>query len=84
MMECGGQVTGGYFASPPYKVVPGLGRLGLPYAETDRSGAGVLTKLPGTGGLLSELTCKEQMLYEIGDPPATSTPTWSSTGRRPG
>jgi hypothetical protein len=68
MMECGGQVTGGYFASPPYKVVPGLARLGLPYAEVDASGTGIITKLPETGGLVNVPICKEQMLYEVGNP----------------
>ncbi len=58
MMECGGQVTGGYFASPPYKIVPGLARIGLPYAEVDPDGNGVVTKLEGTGGMVTVPICK--------------------------
>jgi hypothetical protein len=68
LMECGGQVTGGYFASPPYKIVPGLARIGLPYAEVNEDGSGVITKAPDTGGMITVPICKEQMLYEVGDP----------------
>ncbi|MEV0408060.1 acyclic terpene utilization AtuA family protein [Actinoallomurus sp. NPDC050550] len=32
LLECGGQVTGGYFADPPYKTVPDLANLGYPIA----------------------------------------------------
>jgi hypothetical protein len=68
LMECGGQITGGYFADPGYKDVPDLARLGFPIAEVDEDGSVTVTKLPGTGGLVSEATCKEQLLYEVHDP----------------
>ncbi len=74
LLECTTQVTGGYFADPPYKVVPDLSRIGFPYAEVDSNGSAVITKLDGTGGLVSELTVKEQLLYEVHDPSKYFTP----------
>ncbi len=68
MLECGPQVSGGYFAAPPYKVVPNIASVGLPYAEVAADGSAVITKLEETGGMVSLRTCKEQMLYEVGDP----------------
>ena len=68
LMECGGQLTGGYYAAPPYKVVPDLARLGLPYAVVDPDGNAEYRKVPGTGGKITAGTVKEQLLYEIGDP----------------
>jgi Acyclic terpene utilisation family protein AtuA len=67
LMECGAQVCGGYFADPGYKEVPDLANVGNPIAEVTADRI-VLSKLPGSGGLLSEATCKEQLLYEVGDP----------------
>lgn len=68
LMECGGQLTGGYYAAPPYKVVPGLASLGLPYAIVDPDGNAEYRKVAGTGGKITAGTVKEQLLYEIGDP----------------
>ena len=68
LMECGGQLTGGYYAAPPYKVVPGLASLGLPYAVVDPDGNAEYRKVAGTGGKITAGTVKEQLLYEIGDP----------------
>ena len=68
LMECGAQITGGYFPDPPYKDAPDLGRVGFPIALVDDSGDAVITKLPGTGGVVNRMTCLEQLLYEIGDP----------------
>jgi hypothetical protein len=68
LMECGGHLSGGYFADPGYKEVPRLEDIGFPIAEVDADGEAVITKLPGTGGLVDERVCKEQLLYEIGDP----------------
>jgi hypothetical protein len=67
LMECAGQVTGGYFADPGYKDVPGLENLGHPICEVSEDRV-FITKTPGTGGLVTEDTCKEQLLYEITDP----------------
>jgi len=68
LFECAGQLTGGYFADPPYKIVPDLHRLGFPIAEIQPDGNVIMTKTPGSGGLVSSQTCAEQMLYEVGDP----------------
>ncbi len=74
LLECTMQVTGGYFADPPYKTVENIAYLGFPYAEVEPDGSGVITKLEGTGGLVSELTVKEQLLYEVHDPRSYLTP----------
>ena len=67
LMECGCQITGGYFADPGYKDVPDLDNVGNPIAEVTEQRV-VITKLPRTGGVVSEATCKEQLLYEVQDP----------------
>lgn len=74
LLECGAQVTGGYFADPGLKDVPGLDRLGFPIAEVSADGTAVITKPAGTGGLVTPATVKEQLLYEIHDPAAYLTP----------
>jgi hypothetical protein len=74
LLECAGQVTGGYFADPGVKEVDGLGHLGFPIAEVQQQGPIVITKLPGSGGAVTAATCKEQLLYEIHDPAAYITP----------
>jgi hypothetical protein len=68
LLECGGQVTGGYFADPGYKDVKDPANLGFPIAEVKKNGEGFITKLPDTGGEVSLRTVKEQLLYEIHDP----------------
>lgn len=68
LLECGGQITGGYFADPGLKDVPDLANLGFPIAEVDEDGNAIITKLPGTGGFVNAATCKEQLLYEVHDP----------------
>ena len=74
LLECGMQVTGGYFADPGIKDVPRLADCGYPIAEIGDDGAAVITKLAGTGGLVSVRTVKEQLLYEVHDPAAYLTP----------
>ena len=68
LLECAGQVTGGYFADPGHKDVPDLARLGFPIGEVDEDGTVVITKVPGSGGLVTTATCTEQLLYEVHDP----------------
>lgn len=68
LLECAGQVTGGYFADPGIKDVPDLARLGFPFADVSDDGSAVLGKVDGSGGCLTCATCKEQLLYEILDP----------------
>ena len=74
LLECAGQVTGGYFADPGVKDVDDLARLGFPLAEVSEDGGVVITKVPGSGGRVTVATCTEQLLYEIHDPTAYTTP----------
>jgi hypothetical protein len=68
LLECAGQITGGYFADPGFKDVPGLARLGFPIGEVDENGSIVVTKVASAGGRVTAATCKEQLVYEIHDP----------------
>lgn len=68
LLECAGQITGGYFADPGFKDVAGLARLGFPIGEVSEDGDLVITKVAGSGGAVTEATCKEQLLYEVHDP----------------
>jgi hypothetical protein len=68
LLECAGQITGGYFADPGYKDVAGLARLGFPIGEVGEDGSLVITKVAGSGGEVTARTCKEQLLYEVHDP----------------
>ena len=74
LLECGAQVSGGYFADPGMKEVPGLDNIGFPIAEIAADGSCVVTKASNTGGLVDTRTVKEQLLYEIHDPARYLTP----------
>lgn len=74
LLECAGQITGGYFADPGYKDVPDLARLGFPIGVVYEDGTAEITKVDGSGGQVTTATCKEQLLYEIHDPRAYLTP----------
>lgn len=74
LLECGAQVTGGYFADPGFKEVPDLHVVGYPIAELTAEGAFVITKAAETGGIVDSRTVKEQLLYEVHDPAAYLTP----------
>lgn len=74
LLECAGQVSGGYFADPGYKDVANLARLGFPIGEVAEDGSVVITKVAGSGGAVTTATCTEQLLYEIHDPAAYLTP----------
>jgi hypothetical protein len=74
LLECAGQVTGGYFADPGYKDVPNLAALGFPIAQVSHDGCALITKVEGSGGSIRRATCCEQLLYEIQDPAAYLTP----------
>ncbi|CAM6084334.1 unnamed protein product [Calypogeia fissa] len=78
LLECGCQLTGGYYMHPadPNRNIS-LDRLlhtSLPYADVSWNGDVFLAKPAGSGGELSVATCSEQLLYEIGDPSAYITP----------
>ena len=68
LLECAGQITGGYFADPGYRDVPNLATLGFPVAEVSESGVAVITKVAGSGGCVTVATCTAQLLYEIENP----------------
>ena len=74
LLECAGQVTGGYFADPGFRDVPGLARLGFPLAEVASDGSAVITKVAGSGGCVTVATCASQLLYEIENPAAYLQP----------
>lgn len=66
IIECGCQATGGNYAF--FSEVPDLARAGFPLAELAADGTAVITKHPGSGGLVSVGTVTAQLLYEIGGP----------------
>ncbi|AEE27333.1 propionyl-CoA carboxylase [Arabidopsis thaliana] len=78
LLECGCQLTGGYFMHPgdQYRdmAFPLLQDLSLPYAEIGYDGKVCVSKVEGSGGILNTSTCAEQLLYEIADPSAYITP----------
>ena len=74
LLECAGQLTGGYYADPGRKDVPGMARLGFPFADVDADGNATLSKVAGTGGVINRMTATEQLLYEVTDPAAYLTP----------
>ena len=74
MVECGANVSGGFFADPGYKEVPELWNLGYPLLEVEPDGTIVVAKLAGTGGIINRAICAEQMIYEIHDPANYITP----------
>jgi hypothetical protein len=66
VLECGAQTTGGNYSF--FQEVPGLEEPGFPVAEIADDGSFVVTKHPGTGGLVSVGTVTAQLLYEIAEP----------------
>ncbi|MHB1126648.1 MAG: acyclic terpene utilization AtuA family protein [Bacillota bacterium] len=68
LLECSSQITGGNFADPGYCEVPDLFNLGNPFVDVYENGEAVISKLEGTGGMVSVNTCKLQTLYELHDP----------------
>jgi len=73
LLECAGQVTGGYYADPK-KPVPDLANLGHPFADVYPDGSAVIGKVDGTGGVIDPDTAKEQLLYEVVNPYEYFTP----------
>jgi acyclic terpene utilization AtuA family protein len=66
IIECGAQATGGNYSF--FEEVPSFKNVGYPIAEMHEDGSFVITKHPGTGGLVSVGTVTAQLLYEIREP----------------
>jgi hypothetical protein len=67
VIECGAQATGGNFSGfRSFK--PDIRPLGFPIAEITPDGSAVITKHPGTGGVVTVDTVTAQLVYEIGEP----------------
>jgi hypothetical protein len=71
LIECGAQVTGGLYR---HWQKLDLANVGYPIAEINDDGSCVITKPPGTGGVVNRHTVIEQLVYEIGDPSHYLTP----------
>lgn len=74
LLECGAQVTGGYFADPGFKDVPNPWDFAFPIAIVEPDGSALITKVAGSGGAINTQTVKEQLLYEVHDPANYITP----------
>ncbi len=66
IIECGTQASGGNITD--WEDVKSFHRIGYPMLKVSSDGSFVVTKHPKTGGLVSEKTIKEQLVYEMGDP----------------
>jgi hypothetical protein len=66
VIECGAQCCGGNYAF--FEEVPDRAHIGFPLAEVHADGSSVITKHPGTGGMVTVGTVTAQLLYEIGAP----------------
>lgn len=78
MMECAGQITGGYFADPIKKPIPNMSTLGHPFVDVWQDGSATISKVDGTGGSITLATAKEQLLYEVTNPHQYLTPDVSA------
>jgi hypothetical protein len=66
IIECSTQATGGNYSF--MEEVPSFKNVGFPIAEIYEDGSSVITKHPGTGGIVSVGTVTSQLLYEIREP----------------
>lgn len=72
IIECGAQSSGGNITD--WQEVKSFDNIGYPIIEMEASGDFTVTKHPKTGGMVSEKTVKEQLVYEMGDPSNYITP----------
>jgi hypothetical protein len=73
IIECGAQSSGGNLLKD-WQAVKGLEDPGFPIVEASPDGSFVVTKHPGTGGVVSVASVTEQLVYEMGDPHSYITP----------
>jgi hypothetical protein len=73
IIECGAQSSGGNLLKD-WRKVRGLERVGFPIVEASEDGSFVVTKHPGTGGVVNLASVTEQLVYEMGDPRSYITP----------
>ena len=66
VIECGPQATGGNYSF--IDEIADRRYPGFPIAEVAADGSSVITKHPGTGGLVSVGTVTAQLLYELAEP----------------
>ena len=74
LLECGAQVSGGYYSTPTKDEVEDLWNVGFPIAEVSENGDVIITKTNTTSGKVTTDTCKEQLIYEIHNPKEYMTP----------
>jgi hypothetical protein len=75
LLECSGQGSGGNFGDQGHwQSIPDLGHIGYPIAEVHADGTAIITKAPGTGGLVNFDTVRQQLLYEVHNPHAYFSP----------
>jgi hypothetical protein len=75
LLECSGQGSGGNFGSQgAWKSIPDLAHIGYPIAQVNEDGSVLITKAPGTGGLINFDTLRQQLLYEVHNPYAYASP----------
>ena len=74
LLECGAQVSGGYYSVPTKDDVKDLWNVGFPIAEVSENGDVLITKTETTSGKVTIDTCKEQLIYEIHNPKEYITP----------
>ena len=73
IIECGAQASGGNLLKD-WRKVKGLANPGFPIVEASPDGSFIVTKHPGTGGVVSVASVTEQLVYEMGDPTSYITP----------
>lgn len=74
LLECGSQISGGYFADPGFKDVRRMAEIGFPIGAISENGILEIFKAPDTGGRIDRITAIEQLLYEVHDPASYITP----------